>query len=80
MESKPSPSVVSDPESSVSQRVQAVISSPVPPVCWSTAAVDVDEDWPTEWCYDWESDWMWSDVEHLGTHEHGECGDPLSEL
>ena len=35
--SNPSQSVVSDPGSSVSQRVQAVNSSPVPPVCWSTA-------------------------------------------
>ena len=38
--------------------VQAVNSSPVPLACWSTAAVDVDEDWPEEWYYDWESDWM----------------------
>ena len=48
----------SDTGSNVSQRVQAVNSSPVPPACWSTAAVDVDEDWPEEWDYDWESDWM----------------------
>ena len=53
--SNPSQSVVSDPGSSVSQRVQAVNSFPVPAVCWSTAAVDVDEDWPEEWCYDWET-------------------------
>ena len=58
MESNPSQFVVSDPGFSVSQRVQAVNSSPVPHVCRSTAAVDVDEDWPVEWCYDWESDWM----------------------
>ena len=58
MVSNPSHSVVSDLGSSASQRVQAVNSSPVPPVCWSTAAVDVGEDWPEEWCYDWESDWM----------------------
>ena len=53
-----SQSVVSDPGSSVSQRVQAVNSSPVSPVCWSAAAVDVEEDWPEKWCYDWESHWM----------------------
>ena len=58
MVSNPSQSVVSDPGSSVSQRDQEVNSSPVPPVCWSTAAVGVDEDWPEEWCYDWESDRM----------------------
>ena len=49
--------VVSNPGSSGSQRVEAVNSSPVPPVCWSTAATDVDEDWPEEWGYDWEGDW-----------------------
>ena len=42
--SNPSHSVVSDPGSSASQLVHAVNSSPVPPVCCSTAAVDVDED------------------------------------
>ena len=46
MESYP-PSVVSDPGCSVSQRVQAVNSTPVQPACWSTAA-DVGEDWPEE--------------------------------
>ena len=54
----PSQSVVSDPRSYVSQRVQAVNSSPVSTVCWSAASVDVEEDWPDEWWYDWESDWM----------------------
>ena len=53
---------VSEPGSSVSQRVQAVNSSPVQPACWSAAA-DVEEDWPKEWFYDWESDWTedWHD-------------------
>ena len=23
---------------------------------------------------------VWSGLKHLGTHEHGECGDPWSEL
>ena len=58
MVSNPSHSAVSAPGSSLSQRVQAVKSSPVPPVWWSTAAVDVDEDWSEEWCYAMESDWM----------------------
>ena len=58
MVSNPSHSVVSDLGSSVSQRVQAVKTSPVPLFCWLAAAVDVDEDWPEECCYDWESDWM----------------------
>ena len=49
--------VVSDPGSSVSQRVQAVNSSPVSPVCWSEP-VDGEEDWPDEWWHNWESDWM----------------------
>ena len=67
MVSNPSQSVVSDPGSSVSQRVQGVNSSLVPPVRWSTAAaVDVDEDWHEEWCHDGKSDW----------HEdcHQDCG------
>ena len=37
----------SDPGSSVSQRVQAVNSSPVSPVCWSES-VDDEEDWLDE--------------------------------
>ena len=41
----------------VSQRVQAVNSSPVSPVCWSESADD-EEDWPDEWWHDSESDWM----------------------
>ena len=59
----PSQTVVSDPGSSVSQRVQAVNSSPVSLACWSAASADVEEDWPDEWCNDWESDWMddWQD-------------------
>ena len=55
MVSHPSQTVVSDPGSSVSQRVQAVNSSPVSPVCWSESADD--EDWPDEWWHDSESDW-----------------------
>ena len=45
----------------MSQRVQAVNSSPVSPVCWSESADD--EDWPDEWWHDSESDWMedWQD-------------------
>ena len=50
-----SQSAVSDPGSSVSRRIQAMNSSSVQPACWSTAA-HVEEDWPQEWCYDWESD------------------------
>ena len=63
MVTHPSPSVVSDLGSSVSQRVQAVNSSLVSLACWSAASVDVEEDWPDEWSYDWESDWMddWQD-------------------
>ena len=62
MVSHPSRTVVSDPGSSVSQRVQAVNSSPVSPVCWSESADD-EEDWPDEWWHDSESDWMedWQD-------------------
>ena len=56
--SHPSQSVASDPGSSASHHVHAVKSSPVPPACWSAAASDVDEDWPAEWCYDCESDWI----------------------
>ena len=48
--------LVSDPGSSVSQRVQAVNSSPVSPVCWSESAED-EEDWPDEWWHDLDSDW-----------------------
>ena len=46
----------------MSQRVQAVNSSPVSPVCWSES-VDDEEDWPDEWWHDSESDWMddWQD-------------------
>ena len=51
----PSHSVASDTGPSVSQRVQAVNSSPVPPAFWSTVAADADEDWPEECCYDWEA-------------------------
>ena len=40
MVSHPSHTVISDPGSSVSQRVQAVTSSPVSPVCWSESADD----------------------------------------
>ena len=50
MVSYPSQFVVSDPGSSVSQRVQAVKSSPVQPACSTVADVE-------EWCYGWESDW-----------------------
>ena len=58
-----SQSVVSDSGSFVSQRVQAVNSSPVSFACWSAASADVEEDWPDERWYDWESDWMddWQD-------------------
>ena len=47
----------------MSQRVQAVNSSPVSPSCWSAAFADNEEDWPDEWWHDWESDWMddWQD-------------------
>ena len=57
-----SQTVVSDLGSSVSQRVQAVNSSPVSPVCWSES-VDDEEDWPDEWWHDLEGDWMedWQD-------------------
>ena len=55
MASCPSQSVMSDPRYSVSQRAQAVTSSPVQLACWPIAA-DVEEDCPEEWCYDWESD------------------------
>ena len=48
MVSHPSQTVVSDPGSSVSQRVRAVNSSPVSPVCWSESAED-EEDWPDVW-------------------------------
>ena len=54
MVSHPSPTVVSDPGSSLSQRVQAVNSSPV---CLSES-VDDEEDWPDEWWHDSEGDWM----------------------
>ena len=57
MVSHPSQTVVSDPGSSVSQRVQAVNSSPVSRVCWSES-VDDEEDWPDEWWHDSEGDWM----------------------
>ena len=62
MMTRPSQSVVSDPGSSVSQRVHAENSSPVSPACWSESADD-EEDWPDEWWHDWESDWMddWQD-------------------
>ena len=62
MVSHPSQTVVSDPGSSVSQRVQAVNYSRVSPVCWSESADD-EEDWPDEWWHDSESDWMedWQD-------------------
>ena len=59
MVSHPSQTVVSDPGSSVSQRVQAVNSSPVSPACWSEPAAD-EEDWPDEWWHDSEdcaSEW-----------------------
>ena len=36
------------------QRVLAANSSPVSPACWSASSVDVEEDWPDEWRYDWE--------------------------
>ena len=46
----------------LSQRIQAVNSSPVSPVCWLESADD-EEDWPDEWWHDSESDWMedWQD-------------------
>ena len=74
--SNPSKSVVSDLGSSVSQRVQAVNSSPVHVVWWSTAAVDVDEDWPEEWCYhwedDWHEDWSWHNPEEHMSERHND--------
>ena len=73
MVTHPSQSVVSDPGSSVSQRVQAVNSSPVSPVFWSAASVDFEEDWHAEWWHDWESDWMddWQDDWYW--HSSGDC-------
>ena len=67
MVSHPSQTVVSDPGSSVSQRVQAVNSSPVSPVCWSES-VDVEEDWPDEWWHDSEdcaSEWYDNESAYL---------------
>ena len=73
MVTHPPQSGVSDPGSSVSQRFQAVNSSPVSPACWSVASVDVEEDWPDEWWYDRESGWMddWQDDWYW--HSSGDC-------
>ena len=46
----------SDPESSVSQRVQAVNAILVQSGSWSNVD-EADGDWLEEWCYDWEGDW-----------------------
>ena len=71
MVSHPSQTVVSDPASFVSQRVQAMSSSPVSPVCWSES-VDDEEDWPmnggtidseSDWMEDWQDDWYSHDSE-----------------
>ena len=49
MVSCPSQSVVSDLGPSLSQRAQAVNSSPVQLACWSASA-NVEEDSLEEWC------------------------------
>ena len=81
MASCPSQSVMSDPRYSVSQRAQAVTSSPVQLACWPIAA-DVEEDCPEEWCYDWESDrtedwhddWSWPTPEEQSSEWHDDEG------
>ena len=78
----PSQSVVSDPGSSVSQRVQAVNSSLVQLGCWSSAGCveekRPEEKRPEEWCYDWGSgwtedwhdDWSWPTPEEQSSEWH----------
>ena len=60
----------------MSQRVQAVNSSPVTPVCWSES-VDDEEDWPDEWWHDLEGDWMeeWHDDWYW--HDSEDCASEL---